>query len=219
MSLNKLIITLVMFLGLTLQSFSADVAKIPYKNIPDGGKIVLAEDGTTWTLAGKKDTNYYLKKVSDGSGNFSEFYSPDGEFLFSTGCQYEFIYNGNLIGYSNADLKFYEFKMNDNLLSQRELSEDEILELFKGFKIVRISEFSNSTNSLKIKKSSSNLKLILLNDSDRYFYHYGFSSHNAKYETYPLRGLLNIKKTGLIQFSHFGDNTKENPWFILLIRN
>lgn len=218
MSFNKIILTLAILIGLEMPGFSADMAKIPYKNINEGARITISNDGTTWVYANKKSPDYFEKKISSGTGSYSEFYSPSGEFLFSTGCQYEFIHNGKLFGYSNADLKFYEFIMDNDVLASRELSEEEILELFNGFKIVRISEFSTSTNSLKIKKSRSDLKLILLNDTDRYFYHYGYSSHNAKFETYPIRGLLNVKKGGLIQFSHFGDNTKENPWFILLIR-
>lgn len=190
---------------------------VRYKNIKEGAKICVSEDGTVWT-ANKKSANCFEKRISDGTGNYSEFYSPENEFKFSTGCQYEFINKGSLIGYSNFDLKFYEFTFKDNELQQRELTTDEVQELFKGYKIVKISDFSESTNSLKLKKHRGDFKLILLNDTDKYFYHYGFSTNNAKFETYQLKGFLNITKKGMIQFSHFGDNTKENPWYILLVR-
>lgn len=184
-----------------------------YDFIDDGARLI--NDGQNWTKV-KKGENYFQKKVSDGSGNYSEFYSPNGEFLFSTGTQYEFINNGSLIGYSNHDLKFYEFTMNDEILEQRELSIDEVQNLYPKYEIIKISDFSNNTNSLKVKKGKG--KFLLLNDTDRYFYHYGFTSNNAKFKQSPLKGFIEVKKSGMIQFSHFGDNTKANPWFILLVR-
>ena len=212
--MKKIFLTLFLLIGICLSSYAND---IPYKNIKDGDSIVNYEEGT-WGIANKKRDIYYTKKVSSGTGSFSEFYTPEGEFVFSTGCNYEFIIDGKLFGYSNSELKFYEFSLPCGILEQRELSEDEIKSLFKDFKIVKISEFTSSTNSLRLKKDRKHYKIILLNDTDRYFYHYGFTSNNAKFNTYPLRGLLDITKRGMIQFSHFGDNTKENPWFILLVR-
>lgn len=206
-----LILSMILFCG------AVSAEKIQYKNINDGERITFSDLGQ-WKFADKKTDNYFVKKISDGTGAYSEFYTPQNEFVFSTGCQYEFLYNGSLIGYSNFDLKFYEFVLNNELLEQRELSENEVKELFKNFDIIRVSDFTTSTNSLRIKKTKRHYKIILLNDTDRYFYHYGFTSNNAKFETYPVKGFLDITKKGMIQFSHFGDNTKENPWFILLVR-
>lgn len=212
--MKKLFLTVILLLCLDLSVLAEN---IQYKNIQPNEGIKFSENGQ-WSIAKRKDTNYFTKKVSDGSGNYSEFYNPQGEFVFSTGCQYEFIYQGNLIGYSNHELKFYEFTMENEILTQRELSEEEVQTLFKDFKIIKLSEFSTSTNSLRLKKDKKHYKIMLWNDTDRYLYHYGFTSNNAKFETYPLRGFLDITKKGMIQFSHFGDNTKENPWFILLVR-
>ena len=150
--------------------------------------------------------------------NFSEFYSPAGEFLFSTATEYEFINKGRLIGYSNEDLKFYEFIFQEGLLTQREMTEGEIQELFPKYRIIEISEFSRATNCLKLKKNRGKLKLILLNDTDGYFYNYVFTTNNAKYEKYTLRGFLNITQKGLIHFSYDGKDVENTPWFVLLIR-
>ena len=212
--IKKIFLTLVLTFGITLSASAVNMETIQYKNINNNDNIINTENGN-WQLANKKYKEYFTKKVSAGSGSFSEFYSPNGTFLFSTGCNYEFIHNGSLIGYSNSELKFYEFTMNKGILEQRELTESEIKNLFKDFQIVKISEFVNTTNSLRIKTDKKHLKIILWNDTDRYFYNYSFSSNNAKFNTYPLRGFLNITQKGMIQFSHFGDNTKENPWFIL----
>lgn len=215
--IKKLLLTAITLIGINLSVSAANISSIPYKNINEGENITFNQNGS-WSVASKKSAEYFTKKISSGTGSFSEFYSPEGEFLFSTGCNYEFIYKGSLIGYSNSELKFYEFTMNDGILDQRELTEEEVINLFADFRIVKISEFATSTNSLRLKKDKKHYKIILLNDTDRYFYHYGFSSNNAKFNMYPLRGFLDITKKGMIQFSHFGDNTKENPWFILLVR-
>ncbi len=215
--MKRLILSMIVSAGLVISANAADFLNIPYKNIKEEGKIKIENDRWTDKVA-RRDNDYIIKFISDGTGNYSEFYSSKGNLYFTTGCQYEFIYKGDLIGYSNHDLKFYDFSLNGNEVIKRELNEAEVQALFPDFKIIKISQFSQSTNSLKIKKEGVNFKVILLNDTDRYFYHYSFSSGNSKFETYPLKGFLNIKKTGMIQFSHFGDNTKDFPWFILLVR-
>ena len=215
--MKKIFLSLLITGSLTLASQAADLANIKYKNINEEGKLKIVND--VWTdNVKRRDNDYFIKFISDGTGSYSEFYNADGSFAFTTGCQYEFIKNGDLIGYSNQDLKFYDYTYADGVLSRRELTEEEVQALFPDFKIIKISEFSPNTSSLKVKKDKLNFKVILLNDTDRNFYHYSFSSGNSKFERYPLTGFINIKKRGMIQFSHFGDNTKANPWFVLLVR-
>ena len=197
---------------------ASEIQNIEYKNIKPNSKIIYNADIDRWEIVHKKDSDYLQKQISAGSGSYSEFYTPDGDFAFSTGCTYEFIHKGDLIGYSNQDLKFYDFALVNNELTKRELREDEVQSLFPNFKIIKISEFSQNTNSLKIKQNKFNQKFILLNDTDMNFYHYSFSTGNSKFKAYDLAGFLEIKKKGMIQFSHFGENTENFPWFILLVR-
>ena len=210
--MKKFLLTVVIF-SLTLTAN----ANLEYKNIKEEGKLKLVED--TWTTkVERKDSDYFIKFISTGTGNYSEFYKSDGDFAFTTGCQFEFIHNGDLIGYSNQDLKFYDFSLIGGEITRRELSEEEIQVLFPDYKIIKISQFSPNTNSLKVKKDKHHFKVIILNDTDKNFYHYSFTSGNSKFKTYPLAGFLDIRRKGMIQFSHFGDNTKESPWYILLVR-
>lgn len=215
--MKRLILSLMIICIMAISANASEILNIPYKNLKEEQKIKIEHDCWT-TKVPRRDSFYFIKFISDGSGNYSEFFVSDGQYAFSTGTQYEFIYKGDLIGYSNHDLKFYSFFQTGRGIERRELSKEEVQELFPDYKIIKISEFSQHTNSLKIKKNVAPLKLILLNDTDKYFYHYSFSSGNSKFEKYPLTGFLNIKKKGMIQFSHFGDNTKENPWFIILVR-
>ena len=209
---------IVLVLFFTLLSVEAGgCQKIKYKNIKDGAKIIVNE--STWSFkVPKKSDNYYVKKVSEGFTKFSEFYSSDGIFLFSAATQYEFINNGRLIGYSNLNLKFYEFYLENGLFCQRELALDEIQELFPKYEIIQLSQFSTATNSLKIKKKNKVLKLIVLNDTDMNFDNYAFTTNNSKIKYYKLKGFLNITKRGMIQFSRFGENSKYAPWYVILVR-
>ena len=144
----KKILFILSLLFLIAPVFANDIQQIKYKNIDNGSKITTDENLWT-TKINRKNKNYFIKRISEGNINFSEFYSPQGEFLFSTATNYEFIHKGSLIGYSNNDLKFYEFSMKKGLLEQRELIFEEVQELFPEYKIVKISDFSE-TNSYKI---------------------------------------------------------------------
>ena len=213
----KKIVSIIFAFCLLLSVSAEELANIPYKNIKEEGKIKYVDDVWSDNVT-RKDNDYFIKFISAGTGNYSEFYKSNGEFAFTTGCQYEFIYKGDLIGYANQDLKFYDFIFVNGEFIQRELTPDEVQVLFPDYTIVKISEFSPNTNSLKIKKKGRNFKVILLNDTDKSFYHYSFTSGNAKFEHYPLTGFINIKKKGMFHFSHFGENTAEFPWYVLLVR-
>ena len=215
--MKKILLSLIVMFAMVLCANAEELLQIPYKNIKEESKLRIEND--VWTnKINKKEQDYLIKFISDGSGNYSEFYNSDGTFAFSTDCQYEFLHKGDLIGYSNQDLKFYDFTYAEGKLNKRELTEDEISVLFPDYKIVKISDFSTNTNSLKLKKEGHDFKIIILNDTDKNFYHYSFSSNNGKFETYPLTGFINVTKKGMFQFSHFDDNTESTPWFILLVR-
>ena len=158
--MKKIFFSLLILFAVALTSSASELLNIPYKNIKEEDKIKLNND--VWTnKISRRDSDYFVKIVSDGTGSYSEFYNSDGTFAFTTGCQYEFLYKGDLIGYSNQDLKFYDFTYADGLLNRRELSVDEIASMFPDFKIIKISEFSTNTNSLKVKKEGHNFKIIL----------------------------------------------------------
>lgn len=212
--MKKILISLIISAVVTL---SVNAVDIKYKNLKEKSKISYNTELDKWSLK-KNGEDYYVKTISVGSGSYSEFLNPDESFAFTTDCNYEFILNGDLIGYSNEKLKFYDFAIIDGELTKRELNQDEVQSLFPDYKIIKISEFSSSTNSLKLKKQGHPQKTIILNDTDKTFYHYSFTSGNSKFKTYPLSGFIDISKKGMIQFSHFGDNTQDNPWFILLVR-
>lgn len=213
--MSRILLVLCLMIFSVMPSFSLE--NIKYKNLESGTKIFY--DGNSWTTRfDKKNDDYYIKQTSEGVAQYSDFYSKSGDFLFSTATQYEFIHKGDLIGYSNNDLKFYEFYFQDGYLAQRELLYDEVKELFPDYKVITIRDFTLTTNCLKVKKKRKDLKLILLNDTDEYYDNYRFTSGNAQFKEYPLKGFLRINKKGMIQFSRRGENTKNSPWYVLLVR-
>lgn len=210
-----LILSLIFLLCSAIEA--KELKQIEYENIKNNKKITIINNNWTMNVP-RKDKNYFVKKTPSEITTYSNFYNSDDEFKFSTGTDYEFINKGQLIGYSNNDLKFYEYEYVNESLYQRELTEGEVQDLFPEYKVFKISDFSDTTNSLKIKKGKKDLKIILLNDTDASYYNYWFFTNNAEFEPYELKGFLNITKKGLIQFSRNDDNYERNAWYVLLIR-
>ena len=159
--MKKLLISFLLLQFLSGSAIAEDILSIPYKNIKEKAKLTY-QDGIWSTKVSRKNPEYFIKFISVGTGNYSEFYKSSGAFAFTSGCQYEFIHDGKLIGYSNHDLKFYEIISENGYFINREMAPEEIQELFPDFKIIKITDFSPNTNSLKIKKESRNFKVIIL---------------------------------------------------------
>ena len=124
-----------------------------------------------------------------------------------------------MLGYSESELKFYEFLLDsEQNIQKQELTLKDIAVLFKDFRIILISDFSKTTNVFKFNKKRYNEKIIIVNDTDKIFENYEFTTDNAKFEKYQINNAIKIKKKGMIQFSSSGENTKDLPWFILLVR-
>ena len=190
---------------------------IKYKNIGNKDKIYYDPASDNWTNKfDKKTDNYFIK--TKGFGDFYDYLYPNKNFAFSTNCEYEFLYKGNLIGYSNRDLKFYDIKFINDGISKRELTKDEIQEILPNYHIICLSEFSQKTNSYKIKKHLGNLKILLVNDTDNTYDNFSFSSGNANFHTYALRGFITITKPGMIQFAKNDSHINDKDWYVLLVR-
>ena len=210
----KKIFTIISLIIFSLPVFSFE--EIQYKNLKNNCKIKYSDKGWSSKINRKKD-EYFIKKQSKDLLNFSEFYSPTGDFSFSTETNYEFLHKGSLIGYSNSNLKFYEIWISEGSVQKRELLEEEVQELFPKYKIVKILNFSE-TNAYKLKKDKKTLKMILLNNTEKSFDNYWFTTNNADIKHYKLKGFLDIEKKGMIQFSRSKDSSGSYPWYVLLIR-
>ena len=214
--MKKIILSFCLCLAFILTAHANNFPDTKHKNIGNKEKISYDSVTDTWSKKiDKKSGNYYIK--TKGFGDFYDYNDSNGNFAFTTDCEYEFISNNNLIGYSNKDMKFYYITYINGGIAKRELSTEEVKKLFPEYTVITLSQFSQNTYSYKIKKHFGDLKILLLNDSDKTYDNYKFSSGNAKYEQYSLRGFLSVSKQGMIQFSG-KETTKDNPMYVLLVR-
>lgn len=207
----------VIFLGLSAAVVSAsEFPAMKCKNISFKSKISYNQETGVWNdKVNKNDENVLTKKESESGGIYVR---KDGTCAFSTGCDYEFISDGKLIGYSNNELKFIEFKNDDGVLTGEDLSPEEIQPLIPSYKIVKISEFSDKTNVYKIKKHAGPLRIFIFNDTDKTFENYQFTSGNAEFKKYDLNGFVDISKKGMVEFSAKNGIYEGTPWYVLLVR-
>ena len=214
--MRKIFLCLCIVSTVLLSVYADNFPETKHKNIKNKEKIMYDSSADIWSKkADWKNANFYVK--TKGFGDFFDYNDANGNFAFSTNCEYEFIDNNNFIGYSNRDMKFYYITYINGGLSKKTLSKEEVEALFPEYKVINLSEFNSNTNAIKIKKHIGNIKILLLNDTEKSFDNYEFSSGNVKFEKYSLRGFINVSNPGMIQFSK-GETSIENPTYVLLIR-
>ena len=214
--MRKIFICFILMLGMMNIVSAENFPNLKYKNIGLKDKISYDIQTNTWSKKiDKKNKNYFVKVK--GFGDFYDYLDADKNFAFSTNCEYEFIYNNTLIGYSNRELKFYEIIYDNNTIGKRALTVEETEALLPDYKIISLSEFSPKTNAFKIKRGSSPLKIFIYNDTENTFDNYTFFSGNAKFEQYDLKGFLTVHTPGMIQFSRTGEQNS-GLWYVILVR-
>lgn len=212
----KRIIAALLFIGFIVPAFAGDIPGFKYKDIGLKSKISYSTSTGKWSEHVNKGDKYFVK--SKGFGKYFDYLDENKSFAFSTDCEYEFIAGDLFIGYSNKDMKFYNFSLFNGKLVKRELSQDEMQSLLPEYKVIKMSEFSQNTNSIKVKKGRGDLKILLINDTNKNFSSYTFTSGNAEIETYPMNGILKISSTGMVQFASRLGTSSENPWYVILVR-
>ena len=214
--MKKLSVLLILSI-FSLSVFAADFPPLKFSNISLNKKISYNQDLDKWSYGADKLTgNYYTK--TKGFGDVPDYINQDKEYVFNTNCDFETIYGGKFLCYSNADLKFYQISLNDNDVIKSPISEEEITELLSGYKIIKISDFAKSTNAYKMKKDMGSQKVFIYNDTDKSFEDYTFTSGNTKFSKYSLNGFVTILSDGMIQFSSENHPTSESPWYVILVR-
>lgn len=218
----KSFIKLILFFSFVLSSGNTILAvdNLPhfkYKNISAGTKLLYDEENDVWVTKFSKDAANYIVKT-DVTQKAYYYMDKNGNALFKTDCNYEFLYNGKLISYDNNKLCFYSYRYANGIPQKIPLDINTIQEIFSDYKIIKISDFSDKTNVFKVKKHLSDLKILLYNDTDKYFGDYTFTSGNAEIETYKLKGFLTVKKSGMVHFSPASKLYNNSDWYVLLVR-
>ncbi len=171
----------------------------------DNYQAVYMPSTNTWTTAGMADDRIVLtKKTSEGSGSYSEYYFGNDKLAFALKSNFEFIKDGKLIGVDNAGLKYYEITYDEKNKKFVEipLCEKSLQKLFPKAEIIKISQFKNNEITVK-KQLFKDKKILLLNDTDKYFNKYSYSPKNV--QKTDIKGLIKISHLGKIKFSLYGD--------------
>lgn len=189
-------------LALCLVLLGTPVLASSMKPVLNDNQVIYSPSTKTWHKDGVfKDGIALTKKTSPGTGNYSIYYNMDNEIML--GSNYEFLYDGRLISCHNADLKIFELVYNGKFFEEKELTEDQIKEIFPDAEIIKISQFTDQKVTVK-KPAFEKKKFLLLNDTDEYFYKYSFKPKSVKYS--PVAGLFKASSIGRITFSHFGQD-------------
>lgn len=216
---------LTLFTVLTLFAFvpaSAKVIDEVYSGVSDGQMIYYSFCSDKWYYQRpdqkKKCILEVTRRVSEGSGSYSEYVSPMYDVYTPAGSNYEFLYKGHLITYHIFDVKFYEIVYNhrNKQFIEVPLEENFIKEIFKHPKIIYISQFNDNHELTVRKRPFKKQRYLLLNDTDKYFYRYTLETAN---KSNVIKNLFFAKHREDIDFAHFMDDVDEFPMYKIHVKN
>ncbi len=215
--MKKIVLSIFMLVFMNLCVMAQNYPDIRYRNIKVRDNIAYNQTTHEWSYTVNKKNSLYFTKVK-GFGSTFDYLDPNKNFAFTTDCEYEFIYNGHLFGYSNKDLRFYEIEYENGKIYKRILEKEEVQNLLPNYTIISISDFSKNTNSYKLKKHFGELKIFIYNDTSKSLEGYKFASGNSKIQKFNLTGFLHVDKSGMIEFSANGVYSSEKPCYVILVR-
>lgn len=125
-------------------------------------------------------------QLPEGNGGYTSYHLltgnaqvPKEDLWLGEGSQ-EFLNGKSLYSYYPKNFEYYEVIFNGVKFVPRKLKDEEISKLFKGFKIVKVSELKKNQNKLTLKYSILNNKFLILNDIGEDFYKYYVVPNDSK---------------------------------------
>ncbi len=198
--MKKIFLTLLILFSVTLNAYSFDfVENNVYYNLQT---LKWSSQRTT-----AKDIKLFYK-LYPTSGGYSEYYNNKGKLAIGPFSNKEFIYNGNLIGIDNGNLKLICYYYDNGFFRNKELDTATVNNLFPNAEIIKISQFQNNSITL-YKKPFEQKQYLIINDTNNNYYKYQFKPANISNEN--VNGLITVNKFGKITFSHYGDDNDFYP--------
>lgn len=198
--MKKIFLTLLILFSVTLNAYSFDfVENNVYYNLQT---LKWSSQRTT-----AKDIKLFYK-LYPTSGGYSEYYNNKGKLAIGPFSNKEFIYNGNLIGIDNGNLKLICYYYDNGFFRNKELDTATVSNLFPNAEIIKISQFQNNSITL-YKKPFEQKQYLIINDTSNNYYKYQFKPANISNEN--VNGLITVNKFGKITFSHYGDDNDFYP--------
>lgn len=198
--MKKIFLTLLILFSVTLNAYSFNfVENNVYYNLQT---LKWSSQRTT-----AKDIKLFYK-LYPTSGGYSEYYNNKGKLAIGPFSNKEFIYNGNLIGIDNGNLKLICYYYDNGFFRNKELDTATVNNLFPNAEIIKISQFQNNSITL-YKKPFEQKQYLIINDTNNNYYKYQFKPANISNEN--VNGLITVNKFGKITFSHYGDDNDFYP--------
>ena len=198
--MKKIFLTLLILFSVTLNAYSFDfVENNVYYNLQT---LKWSSQRTT-----AKDIKLFYK-LYPTSGGYSEYYNNKGKLAIGPFSNKEFIYNGNLIGIDNGNLKLICYYYDNGFFRNKELDTATVNNLFPNAEIIKISQFQNNSITL-YKKPFEQKQYLIINDTNNNYYKYQFNPANISNEN--VNSLITVNKFGKITFSHYGDDNDFYP--------
>lgn len=198
--MKKIFLTLLILFSVTLNAYSFDfVENNVYYNLQT---LKWSSQRTT-----AKDIKLFYK-LYPTSGGYSEYYNNKGKLAIGPFSNKEFIYNDNLIGIDNGNLKLICYYYDNGFFRNKELDTATVNNLFPNAEIIKISQFQNNSITL-YKKPFEQKQYLIINDTNNNYYKYQFKPANISNEN--VNGLITVNKFGKITFSHYGDDNDFYP--------
>lgn len=198
--MKKIFLTLLILFSVTLNAYSFDfVENNVYYNLQT---LKWSSQRTT-----AKDIKLFYK-LYPTSGGYSEYYNNKGKLAIGPFSNKEFIYNGNLVGIDNGNLKLICYYYDNGFFRNKELDTATVNNLFPNAEIIKISQFQNNSITL-YKKPFEQKQYLIINDTNNNYYKYQFKPANISNEN--VNGLITVNKFGKITFSHYGDDNDFYP--------
>lgn len=162
---------------------------------------------TGWAFSSTDKSKITLtRKIVEGSGGYSEYYYADGTLAVTLNSDYEFIYENNLICVVNSNFKYYKLVKISGGFKIVALTIPELREIFPNTEIIKISQFIDDQITIK-KPPFKDKNVLLLNDTNKYFYKYSLTPNYIQDEN--IKGLLHLTNYGEFEFSHYEDENEK----------
>lgn len=179
-------------------------------------QVVYVPSANYWNKGAMADDRIvFTKHITSGSGSYSEYASAKDTLSLPT--TYEFLYDGRLIGYNEHDLKFYEVIYKKGKFTTITLTPKQVHDIFPGLDIVTTSSAKNGVITIE-KPVFEDMTFLLLNDTDVSYYHYSFEEFKNTAGS-PFKGMIKVKDTDALLFSHFESTAPEYPVLKIKIKD
>lgn len=205
-----LILSLIVF-GSVSYAFEMDASVL--QSIKDKQIVDFNPKTRVWSRnLGLKDY-VFTKHITVGSGSFSEYTYKDK--TYDTNTTYEFLYYRKLYGYNMHLLKFFELDFNGEEFINRELTKEEVQNMFPDVEILMISEFKD--NEIEVELPLFHKKdFMLLNDTDKDFYKYQFEYYKGTNRLFNNIFEVNIPR--ILIYSHFKSRDEMFPILKIIVK-